>query len=76
MLVIRLQRVGRRNDPSFRLVAVDSRRKTKSGNFVEILGAYDVKKGSAVIKRDRVDYWLSKGAKTSLTARNLLKKQV
>lgn len=75
MLAIRLQRVGRRNDPSFRLVVVDSRRKTKSGNFVEILGAYDVKKGHASIKRDRVDYWLSKGAKTSPTAENLLKKQ-
>ena len=75
MLMIRLQRVGRRNDPSFRVVVVDSRRKTKSGNFVEIVGSYDVKKGNAAIKRERVEHWISKGATPSLTVRNLLKKQ-
>lgn len=73
--MIRLQRVGRKNDPSFRVVVVDSRRKTKSGNFLEILGSYDVKRGNAALKRERVEYWLSKGAKPSQTMGNLLKKQ-
>lgn len=72
MLMIRLQRVGRRNDPSFRIVIVDSRRSTKSGNFIEVVGSYDPRKGEPQIKAERVKYWLSVGAKTSGTVNNLL----
>jgi len=70
--MIRLQRVGKKHDPSFRVVLTDSKNSTKSGRFTEVLGSYDARKGSAQLKKDRILYWLSVGAKTSVTVHNLL----
>ncbi len=70
--MIRLQRVGRKNDPSFRVVVTDSRNSTKSGKFIEVIGSYDARKGEPQLKAERIQYWLSKGAKTSDTVHNLL----
>lgn len=72
MLAIRLQRVGRKNDPSFRVIITDSKWKTKTGKFLEILGSYDARKGAPVIKTERVKHWLSVGAKASGTVHNIL----
>jgi len=72
MLKIRLQRVGRKHDPSFRVVLVDSRRGPKTGNFKEILGSYDARKGEPVIDGDRVKHWIAQGAQVSDTVHNLL----
>ena len=74
MLTIRLKRVGRKNDPSYRVVLIESKRGPQSGKVTEYLGSYDARKKRVEIKRDRVDYWLSKGVKTSDTVRNLLRK--
>ena len=71
MLVIRYQRVGRRNDPAFRIVVTEKRSKPNSGG-VEILGSYHPKTKQTIIKNDRVLYWISKGAKLSPTAHNLM----
>jgi small subunit ribosomal protein S16 len=75
MLKIRLQRVGRKNDPSFRMVLTDSKNATRSGKFLEILGAYSARQGEPSIKADRVKYWMSVGAKPSDTVHNLLLKE-
>jgi len=72
--MIRLQRVGRKNDPSFRVVVTDSRNATKSGKFIEIVGSYDARKGEPQLKAERIKYWISVGAKTSGTVHNLLVK--
>ena len=72
MLKIRLQRVGRIHEPSFRLVLTDSQNSTKSGRFKEILGSYDPRKSTDAIKADRVKYWLSQGASATGTVHNLL----
>ncbi len=73
MLKIRLQRVGRKHEPSFRLVLTDSKNSTKSGKYLEILGNYDARRGEkAEFKADRISYWMSKGAKASETVHNLL----
>lgn len=72
MLNIRLQRVGRKNDPSFRVIVVDSKLKPKSGNFLEILGSYDARKGKPIVQADRVKHWLSVGALASGTVHNIL----
>ena len=72
MLAIRLQRVGRKNDPSFRVIVADSKLKPKTGNFLEILGSYDARKGKPVIDTERAKYWLSMGAQASGTVHNLL----
>ena len=71
MLMIRLQRVGRKNDPAFRLVLAEKRFKPKSGEL-EILGSYHPKTKATILKNERILYWLSKGAKLSATAHNLL----
>ena len=74
MLIIRLQRVGRKNDPSFRVVVTDSANSSKSGKFLEILGSYNPRKTAAktILNIERIQYWLSKGAKLSDTMNNLL----
>ena len=75
MLMIRLQRIGRKNEASFRAVLTDSKNSTKSGKFLEILGSYNPKSGVALFKADRVKHWMSNGAKTSVTVHNFLLKQ-
>ena len=70
--MIRLQRVGRKNDPSFRMVIVDSHEAAQTGKVIEVVGSYDARQGSPAIKEDRVTYWMSVGAKLSDTAYNLL----
>ena len=72
MLKIRLQRIGRKNDPAFRVVLTDSKNSTKSGKFLEILGTYNPKAGETNFQNDRMKYWLSKGAKLSDTVHNFL----
>jgi small subunit ribosomal protein S16 len=74
MLIIRLQRVGRVHEPTFRVVLVDSKRSTKSGQVLEILGNHDTRKAknNSNVEADRIKYWISKGAQLSDTMRNLL----
>ena len=75
MLKIRLQRIGRKNDPAFRVVLTDSKNSTKSGKFNEILGSYNLKKDEVLFKADRITYWMSQGAQVSDTIHNFLVKQ-
>ena len=72
MLKIRLQRVGRKHDPSFRVVVVDSRYAAKSGKALEILGTYNARFGEPTFKAERVKEWIGKGAQVSGTVTNLL----
>lgn len=72
MLKIRLQRVGRKHEPSFRLVLTDSKNSTKSGRFKEVLGFYDPRKTSEVLNAERLKYWLREGALATATVHNLL----
>ena len=73
MLKIRLQRVGRKHEPRFRLVLTDSKNSTKSGKFLEILGNYDLNKTEGpAFKEDRIKYWISQGAQPSGTVHNIL----
>lgn len=73
MLKIRLQRVGRKHEPTFRLVLSDSKNSPKSGKTLETLGAYDSRRGEkAEFKNDRIKHWMSKGAQLSGTVHNLL----
>ena len=72
MLKIRLQRVGRKHETSFRLVLTDFKNSTKSGRFQEILGTYDPRKSNESFDAERVKYWLSQGASPTATVNNLL----
>lgn len=71
MLVIRFQRVGRRNDPAFRIVVTEKRSKPKSSG-IEMLGSYHPKTKQTVLKNERILDWISKGAQVSPTVHNLL----
>jgi len=70
--MIRLQRIGRTNDPSFRVVLTDRRNSPKSRNFVEILGTMNAKTGKPALEADRIKHWLKMGAKPSPSMHNLL----
>ncbi|OGF73993.1 30S ribosomal protein S16 [Candidatus Giovannonibacteria bacterium RIFCSPHIGHO2_02_FULL_46_20] len=73
MLTIRLQRVGRANDPNFRVVVVESKRAPRSGSFIEVLGSYNPRgKRTIQLKENRIRHWISHGAQTSATVHNLL----
>jgi small subunit ribosomal protein S16 len=73
MLAIRLKRVGRVNDPSFRVIVQDHRRSPKrTRGIVEYVGSYDARKGKPELKGERIKYWLSHGAQASDTVHNLL----
>jgi small subunit ribosomal protein S16 len=77
MLMIRLQRVGRIHEPSFRVVLTDSKNGPKSGRFNEVLGSYDAREGKGNNKLDaeKIRYWISKGAQLSGTVHNMLVEQ-
>ena len=75
MLVIRLQRTGRENTPAFRIVVSEKARSAKKGTL-EILGHFLPSRETPVFecKQDRVEYWVSKGAKPSDTLARHLKR--
>jgi small subunit ribosomal protein S16 len=74
MLKVRLQRVGRKNDPSFRVVVTESQNGPQSGKFLEILGSYDARQGKPVLNGERIKHWLAQGAHASDTVNNMLVK--
>ncbi|MFY9752195.1 MAG: 30S ribosomal protein S16 [Candidatus Acidiferrales bacterium] len=76
MLTIRLARIGKKKRPFYRVVVTEKTR-PRNGRFVEIVGTYDpLKKPAAVLlDRERVKYWLGKGAQPSDTVRSFLRNQ-
>ncbi len=73
MVKLRLTRVGKKKQPSYRLVAADSR-KARDGRFIEILGHYNpmVEPATLVMKEERVMDWLKKGAQPTEALKRLL----
>ena len=76
MLVIRLQRTGRKNLPSYRIVVAEKARPVK-GKFLEILGHYLPAQNPPVfeVDQEQVAAWVKKGAIPSDTVARLLKRQ-
>ena len=70
--MIRLQRIGRKNSPSYRVLVVDSHQGPKSGKFVDQLGSYDPKAGVFQINAEKAKAWIAKGAQLSATVHNML----
>lgn len=73
MVVIRLSRVGKKKFPSYRIIVSD-KRKDPWGDYLEKVGFYNpLEKPKRIeFNAERVQYWLSKGAKPSATVHNLL----
>ncbi|HEY4502692.1 MAG TPA: 30S ribosomal protein S16 [Candidatus Paceibacterota bacterium] len=72
MLKIRLQRIGRRNNPAFRVVVTESTRGPKSGNNIELLGSYNPHSKMVTLNADRILHWIKNGAQVSDTVHNIL----
>lgn len=75
MLKVRLQRVGRRNDPAYRAVVTQSTRSAKSGRNLEIVGSHHPGQDKTELDGERITYWIGKGAQVSDTLYNLLIKK-
>lgn len=72
MLKMRLQRIGRKNDPSYRVVVTDSRTGPKSNKHVDTLGSYSAKSDIFAVDGERAKEWIGKGVQVSPTVHNLL----
>lgn len=73
MLAIRLSRVGKTKQPTYRLI-VSEKSKDTQGRYLEILGTYNPRSNPPAIKleAERIKFWMSKGAQPSDTVHNLL----
>jgi small subunit ribosomal protein S16 len=76
MLTIRLSRVGRKNQPSYRII-VNEKGRDPWGKALEILGNYNPRRKPAelVMNVERIKYWMSKGAEASPAVWNILVSQ-
>lgn len=74
MLAIRFERVGRRNRAQFRIVLQEST-VAPGGRHVEVLGSYDPHLKKAVLKSEKINQWIEKGAQASDSVYNLLVKE-
>jgi small subunit ribosomal protein S16 len=74
VLMIRLARFGARKQPYYRVVVIEKDR-ARNGRSVEVVGTYNPRTNPATVdlKRERIDYWTSKGAQLSETVEKLLK---
>lgn len=74
MLKIRLQRVGRKHEPVFRLVLTDSKNGPKSGKYLEVLGSFDsrINNKAEQFNIEKIKKHIANGAKVSDTVHNLL----
>ncbi|MBT4722268.1 30S ribosomal protein S16 [Candidatus Falkowbacteria bacterium] len=71
MLSIKLARVGRKNDPFFRLIVLDKKKDTY-GAFLENVGTYNPKTKELKINKESIQEWLSKGAQPTKSVHNIL----
>lgn len=75
MLMIRLSRRGAPKKPMYRIVVIEKDR-ARDGRSIEVVGTYNPRTSPATVelKRDRVDYWVGRGAKMSDTVNRLVAK--
>lgn len=72
MLMMRLQRIGRRNEAHFKIVVIEKTQGPKSQKYVDILGSYNPKQGSVILDEEKVKIHLSNGVQPSDTVYNML----
>ena len=70
--MIRFQRIGRKNDPAFRIVVTEKTAGPKAGNYVDLVGTYNPKTKAFTADADRIKSWIEKGAQVSPSLMNLL----
>ena len=70
--MIRFQRIGRRNDPAFRIAVLEKTAGPKAGKFVDLVGTYSPKTKESTLKPELIKEWVAKGAQISPSVMNLL----
>jgi len=75
MLTIRFFRIGKKNQPSYKIVVTDKRNAPSGGLFKEEVGFYNPITKEKSLKGERIKHWISKGAQPSDTAYNLFVKE-
>ena len=72
MLMIRLSRMGKKKQPTYRII-ISEKQKDPWGDYLEVLGFYNPRTNPSTlrIKKERVAYWMEKGAQVSDTIHNL-----
>ena len=74
MLKIRLKRIGRKHDPSFRIVVTEATAPPK-GKYKEAVGFYNAALKQLKLNSDRIKYWLGVGATPTVVVNNILVKE-
>jgi small subunit ribosomal protein S16 len=72
MLTIRLHRIGKTNQPTFKIVVVDKRTSAAAGKFREEVGSINRVAKQVKLNKEKITYWISKGAQPSPTVNNIL----
>ena len=72
MLKIRMQRIGKINQPSFRIVVVEHTASPTAGSFVDKVGTYNPKTKERTLDAAKIQHWMSVGAQPSATVHNML----
>jgi len=67
-----MQRIGRKNDPAFRILVLEKTSSPKAGTYTDLLGTYNPKTKALTVAADRLKDWMSKGAQLSPSLNNLL----
>lgn len=67
-----MQRVGRINLPSYRLIVVEHTESTKTGRFTDIVGTYNPRSKERKLDEAKIKHWMSVGAQPSPTVHNML----
>lgn len=65
MLAIRMQRLGRKGHPTYRVVVQDVRQTPSSGKYVALLGSYDPHSKTSTLVKEKAEFYLSNGAQPS-----------
>jgi len=71
MIKIRLSKTGAKNSPSYRVVAIDSKKKNE-GLYLEVLGQYDPVKKHSVVDKEKLEKWVNLGAQVSPAVKKLI----
>lgn len=71
MLALKLKRIGKKHQASFRLI-VNEKRSKLDGKYIEDLGWYNPREDKFEFNKERISYWLKNGAQPTDTVHNLL----
>jgi small subunit ribosomal protein S16 len=70
-----LHRIGKTNQPAFKMVVVDKKLSAAAGKFTEEVGMVDRIAKKVTLNKEKINYWISKGAQPSPSVNNILVKE-